>query len=249
MMVPLASYAADRFTDVPDSNVFHDDITWLADAGVTLGCNPPANDEFCPTDNVRRETMAAFMRRLAVNQVVDAKTAITAENAVNATNAVNAEDADTVMGYAPSDLLRGEGGTATVNTSTTPATADIMTVEAPIAGGILTTLSFNCASFTGSTNTRWDVDITVDGATESLGIILDMNHAEVTGTVYDSATTSAFTAVSAGSHDIGYRATRSSGNGSLDCDISATALFVAFDGTGATPAGVTTSDVTGGADE
>ena len=84
MMVPLASYAADRFTDVPDSNVFHDDITWLADAGVTLGCNPPANDEFCPTDNVRRETMAAFMRRLAVNQVVDAKTAIDAENAVNA---------------------------------------------------------------------------------------------------------------------------------------------------------------------
>jgi hypothetical protein len=71
-IVPLASYAADKFNDVPDSNIFHNDIAWLADAGVTKGCNPPANDEFCPGSNVSREQMAAFMRRLAENKVVDA---------------------------------------------------------------------------------------------------------------------------------------------------------------------------------
>lgn len=69
---PTAVWAADAFTDVPDSNVFHDDIAWLADANVTQGCNPPDNTRFCPGDTVTREQMAAFMRRLAENQVVDA---------------------------------------------------------------------------------------------------------------------------------------------------------------------------------
>lgn len=72
--IPLAALAADAFDDVPDSNVHHDDITWLRDAGVTLGCNPPANTDFCPGDPVLRQQMASFMRRLAENQVVDAGT-------------------------------------------------------------------------------------------------------------------------------------------------------------------------------
>jgi hypothetical protein len=74
--MPTAAWAFDRFSDVPDSNVFHDDIGWMADNGVTLGCNPPTNDQYCPSDNVTREQMAAFMRRLAENQVVDAATAV-----------------------------------------------------------------------------------------------------------------------------------------------------------------------------
>lgn len=70
--VPVAVYASHVFNDVPNSNTFHEDIAWLADAGVTLGCNPPSNTEFCPKDEVTREQMAAFMRRLAQNRVVDA---------------------------------------------------------------------------------------------------------------------------------------------------------------------------------
>ena len=83
LATPLVVTAADQFTDVPNSNVFHDNITWLADAGVTKGCNPPANTEFCPSDNVTREQMAAFMQRLAENKVVDAATAVTADDADN----------------------------------------------------------------------------------------------------------------------------------------------------------------------
>jgi hypothetical protein len=52
-------------TDVPDTNIFHGDITWLADNDITRGCNPPTNTLFCPKDNVTREQMAAFMRRNA----------------------------------------------------------------------------------------------------------------------------------------------------------------------------------------
>lgn len=51
------------FTDVDGSNVFEDDICWLADQGITRGCNPPANTEFCPTDPVTRGQMAAFLVR------------------------------------------------------------------------------------------------------------------------------------------------------------------------------------------
>jgi hypothetical protein len=45
------------------SSIFVDDIVWLAAEGITIGCNPPANDEFCPIDIVTREQMAAFLVR------------------------------------------------------------------------------------------------------------------------------------------------------------------------------------------
>jgi hypothetical protein len=50
------------FTD-DDGSVFQTDIEVLATAGVTRGCNPPANDRFCPDDDVTREQMAAFLHR------------------------------------------------------------------------------------------------------------------------------------------------------------------------------------------
>lgn len=83
---PIAVSASHTFDDVPDTNLFHEDITWMSDAGVTAGCNPPANNNYCPKANVTREQMAAFMRRLAENQVVDAATAITADSATTAGN-------------------------------------------------------------------------------------------------------------------------------------------------------------------
>jgi len=51
------------FTDVAAGSTFASDIGKLATAGITKGCNPPANDEFCPTDSVTREQMAAFLDR------------------------------------------------------------------------------------------------------------------------------------------------------------------------------------------
>jgi hypothetical protein len=72
LLLPIAAYAANQFTDVPSSNVFHDAIDWMKDNGITLGCNPPANDKYCPNNPVTRGQMAAFMKRLADNEVVDA---------------------------------------------------------------------------------------------------------------------------------------------------------------------------------
>jgi hypothetical protein len=60
---PNAAYAGHQFTDVPDNHVFHDEIGWLADEGITRGCNPPDNNEFCPDDFATRGQIAVFLVR------------------------------------------------------------------------------------------------------------------------------------------------------------------------------------------
>jgi peptidoglycan/xylan/chitin deacetylase (PgdA/CDA1 family) len=57
---------SDRFVDDDDS-IFQVDIERLAAAGITKGCNPPANDRFCPRDPVPRGQMAAFLHRAAAH--------------------------------------------------------------------------------------------------------------------------------------------------------------------------------------
>ena len=63
--VPLA-WASHQFTDVPDSNPFHTEISNLAGSGITSGktCTPPGTPPtFCPNEPVVRQSMAAFMNR------------------------------------------------------------------------------------------------------------------------------------------------------------------------------------------
>ena len=44
-------------------HVFEADVAALAAAGITRGCDPPANSRFCPDDPVTRGQMAAFLVR------------------------------------------------------------------------------------------------------------------------------------------------------------------------------------------
>ena len=72
VLAPVAVYAAGgTFTD-DDTSVFEADIEWMASTGITFGCNPPDNDNYCPDRAVTRGQMAAFMHRLAANAVVNA---------------------------------------------------------------------------------------------------------------------------------------------------------------------------------
>lgn len=57
-----AYQGSDRFVD-DDESVFEADIEALAQAGITVGCNPPANDRFCPSQPVTRAQMASFLTR------------------------------------------------------------------------------------------------------------------------------------------------------------------------------------------
>ena len=52
----------DWFIDDNDS-VFESDINWMAEEGITRGCNPPVNDRYCPDARVTRGQMAAFLVR------------------------------------------------------------------------------------------------------------------------------------------------------------------------------------------
>lgn len=61
-VAPVA-FASHRFIDVPDSNIFHNDIDWMTYEGLTVGCNPPKYSRFCPDDYVTRGQMAVFFAR------------------------------------------------------------------------------------------------------------------------------------------------------------------------------------------
>ncbi len=58
----LPAAGGDSFSD-DDASVFEADIERIAAAGITLGCNPPANDRYCPGANVTRAQMATFLSR------------------------------------------------------------------------------------------------------------------------------------------------------------------------------------------
>ncbi len=55
------------FFDDDEKSIFEGDINRLAASGVTLGCNPPANSKFCPTQTVKRDQMASFLARSLVS--------------------------------------------------------------------------------------------------------------------------------------------------------------------------------------
>jgi len=52
----------DWFID-DDGSIFEADIDRIRTAGVTFGCNPPANNQYCPKSEVTRDQMASFIAR------------------------------------------------------------------------------------------------------------------------------------------------------------------------------------------
>jgi hypothetical protein len=71
LAVSFAASPATAAGNLPPGGSFVDDnrmaeegyIEAIAAIGVTRGCNPPANDRFCPGGTVTREQMAAFLVR------------------------------------------------------------------------------------------------------------------------------------------------------------------------------------------
>jgi hypothetical protein len=59
----MAAFLVRALELVDAGSVFENDIERVAAEGVTRGCNPPANDRFCPESPVTRQEMAAFLRR------------------------------------------------------------------------------------------------------------------------------------------------------------------------------------------
>jgi hypothetical protein len=60
LIVPGGALASHIFADVPDSNIFHGDITAISRAGITAGCG---GGNFCPDTTLTRAQEAAFLHR------------------------------------------------------------------------------------------------------------------------------------------------------------------------------------------
>ena len=60
---PLGWDHPDGFFVDDNNSVHEDDINVMASLGITKGCNPPTNDQYCPTGVLSRGEVAAFLRR------------------------------------------------------------------------------------------------------------------------------------------------------------------------------------------
>src|SRR6266545_617547 len=60
LMFSLGAFAFHDFTDVDTAAFYHDDVHWLKEMGITLGCGGTL---FCPDGPVTRGQMAAFLHR------------------------------------------------------------------------------------------------------------------------------------------------------------------------------------------
>jgi hypothetical protein len=61
-------FASHEFSDVPDSNPFHGDISWMADVGIAEGF---PDGSYRPGAAVTRQAMAGFMHRMSGTDDVD----------------------------------------------------------------------------------------------------------------------------------------------------------------------------------
>ena len=122
----VVSAAGGAFVD-DETSVFEGDINWLADANVTLGCNPPTNDHFCPGDNVTRGQMAAFMRRFAKFLGAEDGVVSQADQAGFATNAGSATNADTLDGH-DSAYFTGNDGYSVYHNADIEVPTDVTTL-------------------------------------------------------------------------------------------------------------------------
>lgn len=127
-LIPVVANAAAGFDDVEDTSVFVADIQWMSDNEITKGCNPPTNTNYCPSDNVSREQMAAFMHRLADSQAVDA---------------------GTLEGLAAADLVQHGtiettmGGTAWLPHGTAPTTVSRTSITTSVSGNGMMVISLD----------------------------------------------------------------------------------------------------------
>lgn len=119
------------FTDTVGS-IFRPAIEWLSAVGVTAGCNPPANDHFCPTNVVTREQMATFLARslqIAANNPPDRPL----PPAGNPTGTYPVPAEAWVENTSSPDVVIGDGGPASCTSEAV--------VAAVKSGGVIT---FDC---------------------------------------------------------------------------------------------------------
>ncbi len=227
-----SAVAAGTFTDVPTDAFYHDASEWAKTNDITTG-SPAGSDTFKPEDPVKRGESVVFLNRYDTNIVQPALAALQADTT-----------ADTLDGLHANDLVRA----AQVSDSTgvnewNGSTLDHdLTLTAPVAGALLVTSTTTVGRALGETATGpGEVygTLRIDGAdvTDFIGTSKPIDF-DLTGftTEDGSVVMHHLIPVSAGSHTITSRVAASVPAGGLVkvYGRTLTALFVPFDGTGAT---------------
>ncbi len=247
MATPVAVYASHSFNDVPNTNTFHDDIAWLAEAGVTRGCNPPDNTEFCPDDEVTREQMAAFMRRFA--QYLDAEDgtpgladhATTASNAAEADSAATANTAQTAQNAEKLDGkdLAELAPRAAFNSTTSAPNEDFALsaeITAPARGILL--MSGGVQAINTLSDNIYGCRLEIDNGVVTGSEMFSRLDGESLINDDEDCTTSGAAVVDPGTYTIDLEVVDVAAETFLN-DASVWVLWVPFGGTGAVPASIT----------
>jgi hypothetical protein len=209
--VVLASH---QFADVPDSNIYHNDIDAIADAGVTTGCG---GGNYCPNDYVTRGQMAAFLNRLGAL----------------APGKVPVVNADRLDGLDANELARVNYGQniSSPTITDTESTYGEVTIVAPTAGYVLATASvtFNETACTSNCIVVSHVLHVEGGVYGNWGLETIDEYANVGH--------SAVFPVETGTNTFRIRVLRGNGDGTiLGWWSEISALFVPFGANGLTPA-------------
>jgi len=214
--VPAAVWAGHQFTDVPNSHIFHTGISWMKDNNITVGCNPPANTQYCPEDNVTRGEMATFMKRLAENKVVDAANS-------DALGGFSAAELGSRAAFASDGNLPNENTTLVAN------------IDAP-ARGILV-INGVVDVTTGAAANTVICSLLVDGTMVTGTQMFTEVAPSAERPIESVCATTGAVAVDPGSHEVTLNIT-----GVVTAslwDSSVNVIWVPFDGSGSTPAALT----------
>ncbi|WP_052665377.1 S-layer homology domain-containing protein [Nitriliruptor alkaliphilus] len=131
LSVPIAAFATHVFDDVDDGSVHAPGIHYVADTGITLGCD--ANN-YCPGDTLTRAQMGTFLYRSSGNDPATPPSV----NAASIASIAQVSDSNTIAGSAvntasvscPEGTVVTGGGASTNNQGTWR-----MAVSRPLANG------------------------------------------------------------------------------------------------------------------
>ena len=206
--------ASHQFSDVPNTNPFHNDIDALVDSGVTAGCG---GGKYCPKSAVTREQMAAFLNRLGA--LAPGKTPVV--------------NADAVDGFDANQLARADG--AEGNPTGLPATqADQVIASATIVASTDGVVVVTASSTTGTAGAgacpcrSWS-RINLGGS-----VLSEYYPTQLEGLSRNGSTGLTTTvAVAAGTHTFDLVMYYGTSGSALTADGAISAVFVPFTGSGA----------------
>jgi S-layer homology domain len=136
VVAPATVWAQSVFSDVPDGSTHAEGIEYVADKGITVGCE---DDLYCPNDPVTRAQMATFLYRSSGNDPATAAS-------------VNADLVDGSSAEQLRSVAEASGGPGCTDVTDVVQTCAQVTIEVPADGKVLVSGHGSVITFGAQTN-------------------------------------------------------------------------------------------------